>query len=117
VEQRSKLLFSFLLFVLLAPTAIAKPLLGFGIAATTAGFFSTTLTEVKVESVLPGSPSERAGLKVGDSIIEMNGKAIKGANGLTMKKTLGAVKPGENVTLKIQRPNQGLLVINIVAGS
>jgi S1-C subfamily serine protease len=118
MKRTSTVLFAVLLLVLLAPaTALAKPLLGFSISAATDGFFSTTLAEVKVASVQPGSPSERAGLKAGDLIIEMNGRPIKGANGMTMKKALGAVKPGDNVALKVQRANYGILLINIVAGS
>ena len=108
----------FVLFVLLVPaTAFAKPLLGFGIAVATDGFFSTTLAAVKVASVQVGSPSEKAGLKVGDLIIEMNGKLIKGANGLAMKKSLGAVKSGEHVVLKVQRAGKETAVIDVIAGS
>lgn len=118
VKKQSAFLRTLLLLVLLAPvTALAKPLLGFGVAVATDGFFSTTLAEVRVASVQPGSPSERAGLKVGDLIVEMNGKPIKGANGMAMKKALGSVKAGENVALKVQRAGQGTMLINIVAGS
>jgi S1-C subfamily serine protease len=118
VHKRSSFLHTAILVVLLFPvTVLAKPLLGFGIAVATDGFFSTTLAEVKVSSVKPGSPSERAGLKVGDLIVEMNGKPIKGANGPAMKKALGAVEPGQTVVLKVQRAGQGVLVVNIIAGS
>lgn len=107
-----------LLFTLLAQgTAFAKARLGFGVAVATDGFLSTTLAEVKIASVQPGSPSEKAGLKVGDLIIEMNGQPIKGASGPVMKKVLGAVKPGEHLVLKVQRASNGLMIIDIVAGS
>jgi len=118
VKNRFSLIHTLLLSALLVPAmALAKPLLGFGIAVATDGFFSTTLAEVKVASVQAGSPSEKAGLKVGDLIIEMNGKPIKGANGMAMKKELGAVRSGEKVALKVQRAGQGMLLISIVAGS
>lgn len=118
VKKRSSLLHTLMLFALLAPaTVLAKPLLGFGVAVATDGFFSTTLAEVKVASVQPRSPSERAGLKVSDLIVEMNGKPIKGANGMAMKKALGAVKPGDKVALKVERAGQGTILIHIVAGS
>ena len=118
MKKHFLIFYTFLLCVLLVPaTALAKPLLGFGIAVATEGLFSTTLTEVKVASVQAGSPSERAGLKVGDLIVEMNGKPIKGANGMAMKKALGAVKAGDQVALKVLRAGHGTLLINILAGS
>lgn len=105
-----------LLFSLVPSTALAKPRLGFGVAVATDGFFSTTLSEVKVASVQPGSPSEKAGLKSGDLIVELNGKPIKGASGPALKKTLANVKSGDHVVMKVQRAGNGMLVIDIVAG-
>jgi S1-C subfamily serine protease len=96
--------------------APAKGRLGFGVAVATDGYFSTTLAQVKVDSVHPGSPSEKAGLKAGDLIIELNGKPIKGASGLVLKKTLARVEPGDHVVLKVLRAVQDVLVIDIVAG-
>ena len=117
MKRLSTVVYALLLFGLLVPaTALAKRRLGFGIAVATDGYFSTTLAEVKVVSVQAGSPSEKAGLKGGDLIVEMNGKAIKGANGPAMKKTLAGVKAGEHLLLKVQRGSNGLLVIDIVAG-
>lgn len=105
------------LFSSLFPSsASAKPRLGFGVAVATDGFFSTTLTEVKVASVQAGSPSEKAGLKTGDLIVELNGKPIKGANGRALKKTLAGVEHGDHVVLKVQRAGKGMLVVDIVAG-
>ena len=110
--------FVILLLALLAPaTALAKGRLGFGVAVATNGFLSTTLAEVKVASVRTGSPSEMAGLMVGDLIVEMNGKAVKGSSGPAMKKMLGGIEAGEHLLLKVQRVSKGVLVIDIVAGS
>lgn len=98
-------------------TALArKPLLGFGIAVATDGFLSTKLSEVKVASVKAGSASEKAGLKLGDLILEMNGTPIKGASGPAMKKVLTGTKAGEHLLLKVQR-GSGVLLVDIVAGS
>jgi C-terminal processing protease CtpA/Prc len=105
-----------LLSSLFPSPALAKALMGFGVAVATDGFFSTTLAEVKVASVQAGSPSEKAGLKTGDLIVELNGKPIKGASGPAHKKTLAAVERGDHVLLKVQRAGKGLLVIDIVAG-
>lgn len=118
MKHLSSVVYALLLFGLLVPAAaLAKPRLGFGIAVATDGFFSTTLAEVKVVSVQVGSPSERAGLKGGDLIVEMNGIAIKGASGVAMKKMLGDIKAGEHLLLKVQRGGDGMLVLDIVAGS
>lgn len=97
--------------------AAAKPRLGFAVAVATDGFFSTTLTEVKVASVGAASPAEKAGLKPGDLIIELNGKPIKGASGTALKKNLASVKQGEHVLLKVQRGKDAHVLIDIVAGS
>lgn len=118
MKRLSCAFFVLLLLALLTPaTALAKGRLGFGVAVATDGFLSATLSEVKVASVRAGSPAEKAGLMVGDLIVELNGKAIKGSSGPAMKKTLGAVKPGEHLLLKVQRVSKGLLVIDIVAGA
>jgi C-terminal processing protease CtpA/Prc len=117
VKRLSLVFCALLLFSLLAPaTALAKGRLGFAIAVATDGYFSTTLAEVKVTSVQAGSPSEKAGLKAGDLLVEMNGTAIKGASGPAMKKILGSVKAGEHLLLKVQRASSGVLDIDIVAG-
>ncbi|MFD0740224.1 PDZ domain-containing protein [Lysobacter koreensis] len=105
------------LFSSLVPSpAFAKARLGFGVAVATEGFLSTTLAEVKVASVQAGSPSEKAGLRKGDLIVELNGKPIKGASGLALKKTLAAVQGGDHVVLKVQRAGTGPVLIDIVAG-
>lgn len=98
-----------------SPAAIAKPRLGFGVAVSTNGYFSTTLAEVVVESVHPHSPSEQAGLKVGDVIVELNGKPIKGASGLDVRNMLTSVKHGDHVLLKVLRGGEHHLLIDIVA--
>ena len=118
MKRRLFALPALLLLALLVPAlAFAKPLLGFGIAVATDGFFSTTLESVKVTSVRPGSASEKAGLKVGDIVVEMDGTPVKGASGPALKRALAAVKPGEHVVLKVERPGKGLVVVDIVAGS
>lgn len=115
---RNFMIVVFVLVSLAGPaTAFAKkPLLGFGIAVATDGFLSTKLSEVKVASIKEGSASEKAGLKLGDLILEMNGRLIKGSSGPAMKKILTGTKAGEHLLLKVKR-NNGVLLIDIVAGS
>jgi S1-C subfamily serine protease len=106
-----------ILFVSLVPSAAAaKPRLGFGVAVATESYFSTTLAEVTVESVQAGSPSDKAGLRVGDLIVELNGRTIKGASGLVIKRVLSDVNYGDHVLLKVQRTGREFLMIDITAG-
>src|ERR1700746_1500111 len=52
---------------------------------------------ITISSVVPGSPAERAGLKVGDTIVSVDGKPIK--NGDELVAELAGRKPGAKVTL------------------
>jgi serine protease Do len=52
---------------------------------------------ITISSVVPGSPAERAGLKVGDTIFSVDGKSIK--NGDELVSDIAGRKPGSKVTL------------------
>lgn len=52
---------------------------------------------ITISSVVPGSPAERAGLKVGDTIFSVDGKTIK--NGDELVADIAGRKPGSKVTL------------------
>ena len=52
---------------------------------------------VTIADVVAGSPAEKAGLKVGDTIISVDGKQIKNGNGLV--DDIASRKPGSKVTL------------------
>jgi serine protease Do len=56
---------------------------------------------VLVSAVNPGGPAERAGLKPGDIILELNGTQINDVNNL--RNTVAAASPGSDVTLTILR--------------
>ena len=55
-----------------------------------------------VQAVTAGSEAERAGLQAGDTIVEVNGKAVSEE----LSEILSAVSPGEAITAKI-RPRRG----------
>jgi serine protease Do len=52
---------------------------------------------VTVSSVVPGSPADQAGLKVGDTIVSVDGKAVKTGDELVAD--IASRKPGSKITL------------------
>ena len=58
---------------------------------------------MRVESVAAGSDAEKAGLKVGDNIFEINGKDT----GQTSAENLDGLNPGDTISLKIRSRREG----------
>jgi serine protease Do len=56
---------------------------------------------ILVADVVPGGGAEKAGLKTGDVIVELEGKPIDSMNGF--RTTVAAMAPGTNVRIKIVR--------------
>src|ERR1700720_3535461 len=56
---------------------------------------------VTISDVTPGSPAEQAGLKVGDTIVAVDGKSVK--NGDELVSDIAARKPGSKVTVGFVR--------------
>jgi serine protease Do len=54
-----------------------------------------------VDDVMPNTPAQKAGLKSGDVITSVNGKAVADANFLTL--TISESAPGSTATLKVLR--------------
>jgi S1-C subfamily serine protease len=73
---------------------------------------------VEVVSVSPGGAAERAGLKAGDVLTEINGKALKSSDDESARnELLGAmrkVKPGDTVAVSYRRDNK-VVKANLVA--
>ncbi len=61
-----------------------------------------------VAKVIPGSPAERSGVKVGDRIVELNKKKIK--EGLKPHSVLRSVKAGGTIQFKIMRGTRTFLI-------
>lgn len=69
------------------------------------GLLSYTMQEhVIIAGVMPGSPSEKAGLKQGDLVLTVDGQDVKERRALY--DAVNSHRPGEMVNLKILRNNQ-----------
>ena len=91
-----------------ALVVLAGPLANFLFAVLVFWFlFSTVGSYIyppKIGKVLPGSPAEKAGLKPGDQILELNGEKVNSFEQLVLK--LRGSKLIENVVLKVKRGNK-----------
>ena len=86
---------------LLVQRSASGPRLGAAVADAT--------PRLKVEGayvgrVTPGSPSEQAGLKPGDVIVELNGQPIR--NAADVERAVVGLRPGDRATLSYVRHGQ-----------
>lgn len=69
-----------------------------------------------VTNVLPNSPSQRAGLKAGDKIIEINGKKVASKK-VQNDKVMSLLKGKENTTVRLKIMRNGkILIKNVIRG-
>ena len=70
-------------------------------------------TSFVVQSVVPGSPAEKAGLRAGDSVLEVNGVSVEGK---TLDDVVSSIRgdAGTSVRLQIGRPSQAGFEVTIV---
>lgn len=72
---------------------------------TVRGFFGVELADddngVTVKSVLPQSPAEKAGVKSGDRIIEVQGRRV--SDRASLRKLAGKITAGHEVKLSVRR--------------
>jgi len=66
-----------------------------------------------INSVEPGSPAERAGLKEYDVIVEINGQQVESPNGLKFK--IADIEPGKKVEIKIIREGKEKIITATIA--
>ncbi len=74
----------------------------FGIGATIANFETKGTFETFITSTYPDSPANRAGLRFGDRIIEVNGENVSSKSSLYVRNRVRGAK-GTTVRLKIER--------------
>jgi C-terminal processing protease CtpA/Prc len=73
------------------------------------------LKSVRVQEIEPGSPAEAGGLKVDDLIVEVEGKALAGANAREVA-AMVQVPPGERLHLVVRGSDGAQREVTIVAG-
>jgi serine protease Do len=84
---------------------VQRGMLGIGIQPVTseiaAGLGLKDVRGVLVNSVNPGGPAEQAGVKTGDVILQLNGRAVNDPNNL--RNEIAGFAPGTQVTLSMLR--------------
>jgi len=84
---------------------VQRGMLGIGIQPLTSDLASALglkeMRGVLVNSVTPGGPSEKAGLKTADVIVKLNGKDVNDPN--TLRNEIAGTTPETDVTLTIER--------------
>jgi serine protease Do len=63
-----------------------------------------------VQSIIAGSPAEKAGIKIDDIITEIDGKKLSENETEPLASYISKKKIGDNVTVKIWRDKQDLTV-------
>ncbi|HET8648174.1 MAG TPA: PDZ domain-containing protein [Vicinamibacteria bacterium] len=85
--------------------SVQRGMLGVTVQGVTADMAeSLGLAQVRgalVSTVQPGSPADRAGLRRGDLILEMDGRAVNDSNAL--RNQVSRLRPGTDVALTLWR--------------
>jgi S1-C subfamily serine protease len=68
---------------------------------------------ILIDAVVKGSPAERAGVRVGDVLVELDGHAVESPGRL--RRLLEDRKPGDKVRLRLVRDRQNLVVDVVLA--
>lgn len=102
----------------LAATAApaAKGHLGFAVEVGTSGFvLGPRLERVSITKVLPGSAAAAAGLRVGDSVLDVDGVAVKGAPARPLGAKLQSVAAGRHVRMTVRHADGRTAALDLVA--
>ena len=60
-----------------------------------------------IQQVFPGSAAEKAGMKVGDTVVAVGGKAVH--NGVDLREQVSAYRPGDVVVFSVKRGKSGVV--------
>ena len=115
IRHLQLLLAAFALLFSVAASAGETGFVGFGILVDLEGFFlNQTLKTVTVNKVVPESPAEKAGLAVGDQIVEVEGMKVQGAKAYDLKPYLD-VDVGKTVKMVIKKASGQLRAVSLTA--
>ena len=88
---------------------------GFALKVVTNGFFlAPTVSDLTIDKVMPGTPAERAGIRSGDRILEVEGKAVAGTKALDLKSRATRM-PGQTLHLTLRHPDGQVYTVAMVA--
>lgn len=103
--------------ILLAANAWAgeRGYFGFGLSVITKGFFlNPDVESLKIDSVVPGTPAARAGIRPGDLILKVDDLTVAGSKALNLK-SHAARDVGQSVRLELKHANGSIYTANMVA--
>jgi S1-C subfamily serine protease len=106
-----------LLLVLLASGARAEDhgYFGFALKVITKGFFlAPTISDLTIDKVVPGTPAQRAGIRPGDRILEVEGKPVAGSKALDLKSSATRM-PGQTLHLTLRHADGQVYKVAMVA--
>jgi len=93
-------------------SAETKGHVGLTVNVSVEGYFSPKLSEVEVTDVLPSSPAELAGIKVGQKILSIDGCRVPGCPAYEAKELMNK-KPGETLSLLVSNVDGKPVLVNI----
>jgi serine protease Do len=90
---------------LISTGKVRRSMLGVGVQTMTSDLASglgiNGVRGVLINSVVPGSPADHAGIKTGDVIVAVNGTTVNDSN--VLRNTVASTPPGSDLTLKVLR--------------
>lgn len=111
-----QLVATFAIFLALAASATAeeRAWYGFHIKPQTSGFVLNPIVQsVTIDMIAPNSPASRAGIRVGDELLEADETKIAGNRGLSLVSLLKK-QPGETLRLNLRRPGGETYRVTVV---
>lgn len=97
-------------------TEPARGTVGVTLSVSGDGLLVPSVREVSIVDVAPGGPAARAGIAAGDKVLEVNGRRIAGASASTLAPLAKGKRPGESVTVVLQRPDGTVYRTTVVTG-
>jgi regulator of sigma E protease len=93
--------------LIVAAGPVANFVLAIGILTAFLLFFGAIIAPANVSEIVPGSPAQAAGFKVGDLIVDINGRHIDSFDDVT---AIVAMRPGEPLNVTVERGAQSVLL-------